>query len=62
MKEFLLEIHVLENGHESYKQNGMNSYQDVVPRGANAFPDKDLGPVSGNREVIPPPWAVLVRL
>lgn len=55
MKEFFLEIHVLEYGLESYKQNGMNSYQDVVPGGANAFPAKDLGPVSGNRERILPP-------
>ena len=55
MKEFFLEIHVLENGLESYKQNGVNSYPDAEPGGANAFPAKDFGPVSGKREGILPP-------
>lgn len=54
MKCFFLEIHVLENDLESYKQNCMNSYQDAVPGGGNGFPVKDLGPVSGNREGILP--------
>lgn len=47
---------MLQTDLESYGQNGMNSYQDAVPGGANnAFPAKDLGPVSGNREGMLPP-------
>lgn len=47
---------MLENGLESYGQSSLNSYQEAVPGGANnAFPAKDLEPVSGNRKGILPP-------
>lgn len=46
------EMHVLENVLEPCKQSGINSYQDAVPGGANAFPAKNSGPVSGNRKGI----------